>query len=63
MLTSGMLPALSAVSRHKNSKQNTKVKNHISVREEGRKLRILPPPCFSYYKTLLSFTIIQICED
>ena len=21
------------------------------------------PPCFNYYKTLLSFTIIQICEN
>lgn len=29
-----------------NSNQNTKVKNHISVREEGRKLGILPPPLF-----------------
>ena len=36
MLTNGMLRVQSAVSRYKNSKQNTKVKNHISVREEGR---------------------------
>ena len=62
MLTSGMLPALSAVSRYKNSKQNTKVKNHISVRErEGSWEYFLP--LISYYKTLLSFTIIQICEN
>ena len=57
MLTSGILPALSAVSRYKNSKQNTKVKNHISVREEGRKLGILPPPYLviirHYYHLLL----------
>ena len=27
-----------------------KVKNHISVREEGRKLEYFLPPCFSYYR-------------